>query len=195
MPRSPQRKEETRQRIVAAASRRVRAAGLEGAGVAEIMAAAGLTHGGFYAHFGNKAELILAALAAALAETRAMWLAELEGLGAADAYRLILGRYLCRAHRDDPAGGCAIAALASELARQDVSTRGSFEAGLVETIQALEPYMPELGGVPRRERAIATIALALGGLLLARMVASAELSDAVLLACRRAALRALGPTS
>ena len=55
--------------------------------------------------------------------------------------------------------------------------------------------MPEAGGVPRRERALATIALVLGGLLLARMVESAELSDAVLLACRRAALKALGPSS
>ncbi|HYB57291.1 MAG TPA: TetR family transcriptional regulator [Alphaproteobacteria bacterium] len=195
MPRSPQRKEETRQRIVAAASRRFRAAGLEGAGVAEIMAAAGLTHGGFYAHFGNKADLVLAALAAALAETRAMWLAELEGLGAADAYRLILGRYLCRAHRDDPAGGCAIAALASELARQDAKIRGAFERDFIGTLEALELHVPERDGLSRRERALATMALALGGLLLARMVASAELSDAVLLACRRAALRALGPTS
>ena len=195
MPKSPQRKAETRQRIVAAAGRRFRAAGLEGAGVAEIMAAAGLTHGGFYAHFANKAELASAALAAALAEGRALWLAELDGLAAEDAYRLILGRYLCRAHRDSPGGGCVMAALASELARQDAGTRSTFEAGFIKTIQALEPYMPEAGGVPRRERALATIALVLGGLLLGRMVESAELSDAVLLACRRAALKALGPSS
>lgn len=88
-----------------------------------------------------------------------------------------------------------MAALASELARQDAGTRSTFEAGFIKTIQALEPYMPEAGGVPRRERALATIALVLGGLLLGRMVESAELSDAVLLACRRAALKALGPSS
>lgn len=88
-----------------------------------------------------------------------------------------------------------MAALASELARQDAATRSTFEAGFIETVRALEPYLPGVGGVPRRERALATIALVLGGLLLARMVESAELSDAVLLACRRAALKALERSS
>lgn len=192
MPRSARHKAETRQRILAAAGRHFRTAGLERAGVLEIMAAAGLTHGGFYAHFASKDALAAAALEAALEEGRTSWLAGLAGLPAADAYRQIIGRYLCRAHRDEAGTGCAMAALASELARQDAATRAAFERGFRATIAALEPAMPESGGMAPRERALATMALALGGLLLARMVADRELSDTILLACRRAALKALG---
>ena len=192
MPRTARHKAETRQRILAAAGRRFRTAGLEGAGVLEIMAAAGLTHGGFYAHFASKDALATAALEAALEEGRTSWLAGLAGLPPADAYRQIVGRYLCRAHRDEVGAGCAMAALASELARQDAATRATFERGFRATIAALEAAMPEAGGMAPRERALATMALALGGLLLARMVADRELSDSILLACRRAALKALG---
>ena len=195
MPKSAQRKQETRERILAAAGRCFRASGLEGAGVIEIMAAAGLTHGGFYAHFANKAELAAAALETALAESRASWLAGLESLPPADAYRQLIGRYLSRSHREEREGGCAIAALASELARQDEPTRAAFERGFLATLAALESAMPEADGVAPRERALGTTALALGGLLLARMVADRALADEILLACRRAALRTLSPLS
>ncbi len=194
MPKSLQRKEETRRRILDAAGRQFRAAGLNGAGVAEIMAAAGLTHGGFYAHFADKAALAAAALEAALEENRVVWLAGLGGLSQADAYRRIAGRYLSPAHRDNPAEGCAMAALASELARPGGSSlRAVFTAAFAETLRALEPFMPAGERLRPRERALATAALALGGLLLARIVDDETLSNEVLLACRRAALAALGP--
>ncbi|MFI4985916.1 MAG: TetR/AcrR family transcriptional regulator [Alphaproteobacteria bacterium] len=195
MPRSPTRKDETRRRILEAAGRGFRAGGLDGTAVAEVMAAAGLTHGGFYAHFAGKAALVSAALAAALAENRAAWLAGLDGLPPEDAYRRIVGRYLSRAHRDAPATGCAMAALGSELARRDEAARADFDAGFLETVRALEGHMPARHGLSRREQALATAALALGGLLLARMVADGTLSDEILLACRRAALTALGPAA
>jgi len=193
MPKSAERKARSRERIVAAAGRRFRAAGLEGAGVAEIMGAAGLTHGGFYAHFPNKAALAATALAAALATDRASWLAGLEGLPAEQAFRQIVARYLSRAHRDSPDIGCAMAALASEVARQDGPMRAAFEQGFLETVGALEPHMPDGGNGAGREQAVATTALALGGLLLARMVEDQELSDAILRACRRALLQTLKP--
>ncbi len=185
------RKEESHQRILAAAGHRFRADGLDGAAVAAIMGEAGLTHGGFYAHFAGKEALIAAALEAALAEGRRRWLAGLEGLAPEDAYRMIIGRYLSRAHRDAPATGCAMAALASELARRPGSPRLAFEGTLLALLGSLERHMPEGANLDRRERAIATTALCLGGLLLSRMVADPALSDAILLACRRAARTAI----
>jgi TetR/AcrR family transcriptional repressor of nem operon len=186
MPKAPGRKQATRSRILAAAGRRLRAEGLEGAGVAEIMAAAGLTHGGFYAHFAGKEALIAEALAAALAEGRAAWLAGLEGMPPEEACRHILGRYLSRSHRDAPERGCAAAACAGELARHGRETRAHFERALSASLAALAAHMPGSRPEQRRNQAIATFALCLGGLLLARAVADPELSDAVLLACRRA---------
>ena len=187
------RKQASHRRIVAAAGRRFRAQGLNGAAVAAIMAEAGLTHGGFYAHFAGKEALIAATLAAALAEDRDRWLAGLEGLAPEDAYRLIVGRYLSPAHRDAPGAGCVMAALASELARRQDPPRLAFEQTFHATLAALEHHMPAVSALGRRERAIATTALCLGGLLLSRMVADPALSDAILLACRRAA-RAAAPS-
>ena len=187
------RKEESHQRILTAAGRRFRADGLDGAGVAAIMGEAGLTHGGFYAHFPGKEALIAAALEAALAEGRGRWLAGLEALAPEDAYRLIIGRYLSPAHRDAPGTGCAMAALGSELARRQDAPRLAFEGALLALLAALERHMPEAATLGRRERAIATTALCLGGLLLSRMVADPALSDAILLACRRAARTAPPP--
>ena len=195
MPRSARQKAQTRERILAAAGRRFRARGLAGAGVIEIMAAAGLTHGGFYAHFANKAELAGAALETALAEARASWLDGLAALPPADAYRQLIGRYLSRAHRDERVAGCPMAALASELAREDESTRAAFERGFSATIAALEQVMPAADHAAPRERALATMALVLGGLLLSRMVAQPSLSDETLLASRRAALKPLAAAS
>lgn len=195
MPEGTERKAKSHRRIVAAAGRRLRAAGLDGAGVAEIMAEAGLTHGGFYAHFADKAALVEAALEAALAESREAWLAGFEGLTAEEAYRQIVGRYLSRGHRDAPASGCAMAALGSELARAPEAIRGSFESAFEKTLAALEAHMPEGSALGRRERAAALLALAMGGVTLARMVVDPALSDMILLACRRAALAALAESA
>jgi TetR/AcrR family transcriptional repressor of nem operon len=181
------RKEESHQRILAAAGRRFRADGLDGAALAAIMGEAGLTHGGFYAHFAGKEALIAAALETALAEGWRRWLAGLEGLAPEDALRLIVGRYLSPAHRDAPTTGCAMAALASELARRPAPSRLALEAALLALLESLERSMPEGTSLGHRERAIATTALCLGGLLLSRMVVDPALSDAILLACRRAA--------
>lgn len=181
------RKEESHQRILTAAGRRFRADGLDGAGVAAIMGEAGLTHGGFYAHFAGKEALIAVALEAALAQDRGRWLAGLEALAPEDAYRVIVGRYLSPAHRDGAATGCAMASLSSELARRQGPPRLAFERAFLALLDGLEQYLPEQATLGRRERAIATTALCLGGLLLSRMVADPALADAILLACRRTA--------
>lgn len=190
MPNAAARKETSHKRIIEAASRHFRAEGLDGAGVAEIMAGAGLTHGGFYAHFSDKAALTTAALEAAMAESRKAWLAGLDGLAPIDAYRQILGRYLSRAHRDALSTGCPMAALGCEIARRGEATRHDFETAFAETVAVMERYMPSTP-LDRREQALASIALCLGGLLLSRMVLDQGLADAILFACRRMALATL----
>ena len=193
MPKVPERKARTHRQIVEAASRRMREVGPSGAGVTEIMAAAGLTHGGFYAHFADKDALVAEAVDAALAESREHWLAGLQGLRPEDAYRQIVGRYLSRGHRDALAAGCPMPALGSEISRHPRATREAFEKGFVKTGEAIASYTGGSAHSTGRERALAMIALAVGGLTLSRMVADLELSDSILLACRRAALATLSP--
>lgn len=190
MPKSPQQKDASRKRILDAAGRRLREDGLVGASVAEIMGEAGLTHGGFYAHFADKGALVEAALGTAMEESRASWTQGLDRLGPEEALRQILGRYLSRAHRDARGAGCPMAALGSEVARAPAATRSTFEDAFAATAAALEPCLGT-GSPDAKNRALALIALCVGGLTLARMVEDTALADAILLAARRLGLAAL----
>jgi TetR/AcrR family transcriptional repressor of nem operon len=190
MPKSPKQKAASRRRILDAASRRLRQDGLAGASVAEIMGAAGLTHGGFYAHFADKTELVGAALGQAMAESRTSWTQGLDRLEPDEALRQILGRYLSRAHRDARGAGCPMAALGSEVARAPEATRRAFEEAFAATAAALAPRLGA-SNPDAKTRALGLIALCIGGLTLARMVEDPSLADAILLAARRLGLAAL----
>jgi TetR/AcrR family transcriptional repressor of nem operon len=178
------RKADTRRRIVTAAARRLRADGAERAGVAEVMAEAGLTHGGFYAHFADREALLGEALADALNLGRERWFGGLDGAEARDFVAAALGRYLNPRHRAALDDGCAFAALASDFARGGAPLRRAATEGLEAATARLAP---NAGG---RERALALIALCVGGLALARGVDDPALSDELLRACRRFGLRA-----
>lgn len=171
---APGHKEATRQRITETAARRFRQDGLDGVGVATLMADAGLTHGGFYSHFESKQELIGLATAEAMRQTHAA-LAET----AADAAGLeaLLRRYLSISHRDHPERGCVLASLGAELARQPASVRQTVQAPLQQLLGLIEQALP--AGLPpaqRRSRAQAIYALLLGSLQLARLQGDAEQS-------------------
>jgi TetR/AcrR family transcriptional regulator, transcriptional repressor for nem operon len=194
MPKSPRQKAASRQRILDSASRRLRRDGLDGASVASVMLDAGLTHGGFYAHFADKTALVAAALVAAMDESRENWVKGLDRLSPEEAQRQILGRYLSRPHRETPASGCPMAALGSELARAPADTKRRFEAALQATAEALKPHLASSGTLDAHGQALATIALCVGGLTLARMVEDPALADAILLAARRLALAAAHPS-
>ncbi len=159
------------------------------------MGEAGLTHGGFYAHFVDKDALVTAAVEAAMAEGRAAWTDGLETLSPEQAYRRIVGRYLSGSHRDAPERGCPMAALAGELARRSPEGRKRFEEALGATLAALLPHMPDDDPDRRQARMIATVALCLGGLLLSRMVAEPGPSDEILRACRRWLVADLGDSN
>jgi len=183
---------ESRDRILSAAASLFRRQGIAATGVDSVMAAAGLTAGGFYAHFPSKAALVAAAVETAGEEAVERWLVPLRGLHGPAWARAFVGRYLSQEHRDDRTAGCLIPSLAADVARSGTPARRLFEgrlrgffAGVVERTGA--------GSAAERERAIAGVALCVGGVLLARVVVDRALSAEILAACRTSAERLLEP--
>jgi TetR/AcrR family transcriptional regulator, transcriptional repressor for nem operon len=161
------------ERIVAEASRLFRERGFENVTVAEVMKAAGLTHGAFYAHFGSKEELERAAIA--YGQELSAGRARTSG-PSKKGRRAYIDRYLSARHRDNPGNGCSMAALGPEVARSTPEIRMAFERGLEEILAAY-------GG--DRKEAIFHTAAALGGVVLARAVEDPKLSDEILESLRQ----------
>ena len=182
-------KQHTRGRLLDAARRLFKLDGYRGVGVDAIMAAEGLTAGGFYAHFASKEALLAETFTPALARTREVLLDPLEPDGGADWLRAAVHRYLSRAHRDDVAEGCPMPALGAEVARADDAVRVEFQHYFEALVGDCER---KLGADPAaaRDQVLATLALCVGGLLLARAVPEPALSDRILRACRRHAPQA-----
>src|SRR5215831_17236943 len=115
---SKEHKQETHDRIVRKASVRLREKGAHGIGVADLMKEAGLTHGGFYAHFDSREALVIEALTYAAGRSRDSWRKIAEQTSQDKRMALIVDTYLNTAHRDDPGHGCAIASLGADMARE-----------------------------------------------------------------------------
>ena len=172
---------ESRERILAVAAKLFREKGFDGIGLADIMKAAGLTHGGFYRHFGSKDDLEAQAIGVALATMTADWSRLIEH-AAARPLSALTDEYLSPRHRDDPGKGCALAALGADVARQGERVRSAFTAGLKPFLQLLSNTIPGRSKAVRRRKAIATMAELIGTLILARAVDDAALSDEILAA-------------
>jgi TetR/AcrR family transcriptional regulator, transcriptional repressor for nem operon len=166
---------ENRRRILEAAGRLFRAKGFEAVTVAEVMRAAGLTHGGFYGHFGSKDDLIAQTLAYALlaGEDRQRSRAEV------DLARYAAG-YLSPRHRDDLAGGCPTVGLGAETIRQSPEARAAMTAGLRRRIELLSEGAPGASAAEKRRVAIGSWAAMVGAVILARLSDDPRLSDEVL---------------
>jgi TetR/AcrR family transcriptional regulator, transcriptional repressor for nem operon len=166
---------ENRRRILEPAGRLFRAKGFEAVTVAEVMRAAGLTHGGFYGHFGSKDDLIAQTLAYALlaGEDRQRSRAEV------DLARYAAG-YLSPRHRDDLAGGCPTAGLGAETIRQSPEARAAMTAGLRRRIELLSEGAPGASAAEKRRVAIGSWAAMVGAVILARLSDDPRLSDEVL---------------
>ena len=186
---APSRKEATHERIVETAARAIRRGGYRGAGVADIMKEAGLTHGGFYAHFESREGMLAEAADRAGADTVAF----LAGVAAAAPPKqeldAMLRAYLSKEHVESAETGCAVAALGSEMPRQAPKVRRAATHRIKEMIDLVARQLPDWGRPGAHERALVTVATALGALILARAVDDPKLSDAV----RRAALNHLTP--
>jgi TetR/AcrR family transcriptional repressor of nem operon len=183
-----QKKEQTHDRIISAANRLFRERGSVGAGVDVVMKEAGLTHGGFYAHFASKQALLAESLAFSIRQVRERLLVGLDDLRGVEWLQQVVRRYLSRTHRDDVEHGCLMPAIISELSRADTLPRQTFEHHLRLLVAELEAKMPERHNLTAQERALATAALFVGGLSLSRAVEDRELSDQILRACRRLAI-------
>jgi TetR/AcrR family transcriptional repressor of nem operon len=183
-------KADTHLRVVEIAARRFLADGIDGVGVASLMADAGLTHGGFYAHFASKEALVKEALIAALASSPAF--AQDEAAAPLDL-RAYIDAYLSPAHRDKAATGCALAALAPEIARRPRATRNAFGKTARRLAERIASGLPG-GGSPdeRVAAAYGMFAQLMGALQLARLVLDKDLSDELLAVGRANALRLAG---
>lgn len=184
-------KEETRRRIVDVASQRFRKDGIAATGLAGLMADAGLTHGGFYAHFSSKDDLVRDALAASLVRTRDLLSAEARHARerGEDGLEAIVQRYLRPAHRDRPEAGCAVATLAPEVCRCDAKTRDLMSSTIRDVVSIIAAELPSSNSKQAaRDTAYAIYGLMIGALQVARLTRSASASEGILRAAREAAL-------
>lgn len=174
MPWSKEHKSGTRERILEAASTAIRGKGPAGVGVAQVMDAAGLTHGGFYAHFGSKEELVANAFELACDQSRRRLEALAERGGKDGALQAVVDGYLSTQHADEPERGCPIAAIGAEVARSE----GPVREVLAERVRARLEWMESLSTAPtkeeRRLEAAGAYAAMIGGLMLARALEGEE---------------------
>ena len=179
------RKDETQRQLLEIASRRIREAGVEGSGIAAIMAEAKLTNGAFYAHFASKDDLVRRALMETLDRRIAVLDAAIEaGTGIAP----IIRDYLSERHRDDPGRGCTMATLASDMHRAPRATQEAFAARNSAILDRFARLLPGGSEAERRSKAVTLYALMVGALQMARIVSEAEESRAILDTAATAAL-------
>ncbi|MGV6396347.1 TetR/AcrR family transcriptional regulator [Pseudomonas caspiana] len=168
-----------REHIVETASEVFRERGFDGVGVADLMAAAGFTHGGFYKHFGSKADLMAEASANSLAQS----LANAEALSVHD----FIDVYVSRGHRDSRATGCTMAALCGDAARQSGDLKSAFAEGIERMLQTLGekyPTGPDAAPDEARKKMIDLLARAVGAIILSRACPDeSALADEILEVC------------
>ena len=187
---SREHKQETHARIVRKAAVRLREKGAHGVGVADLMKDAGLTHGGFYAHFDSRDALVAEALAYAMDRSMEHWRNIADQTSAEKRLATIIETYLTPVHRDDPGHGCAITSLGAEIARESPKTRKAFAAKVEHLIDLIADQMAELPPKAARRQATAILATMMGTVVLARIAGTNESSDEILQAGREAALAA-----
>jgi TetR/AcrR family transcriptional regulator, transcriptional repressor for nem operon len=185
---SREHKLETHARIVKKASVRLREKGAHGIGVADLMKDAGLTHGGFYAHFDSREALVIEAFAHAMDRGTEHWRRLAERTPPEKRLAAIVDSYLTTLHRDDPGHGCAIPTLGAEIARESPKTRRAFAAKLEQMIEMLADQIPQVPRKAARKQAMAAIATMMGTLVLSRIAGNGEFSDEILGAGRDAVL-------
>lgn len=183
-------KEITHERIVETAARAIRRSGYNGTSVADIMKEAGLTHGGFYAHFASREAMLAEAADRAGAESVAVSTSIAAKAKPEQALQALLRAYLSQEHLKAVETGCPIAALGSEMPRQAPEVRRAATRRIKEMIDVVARQLPHWGQPAAHEKALVTIATSVGALLLARAVDDPNLSDALL----KATLKHLVPT-
>lgn len=180
----PEHKAEVHQKIVRDASRRVRAEGLNGAGVAAVMRDTGLTHGGFYKHFGSKDELLLESLREAFREIADNLAHAAEQSHPEIAWKAIVKAYLSPEYCDHAERGCPLTALAPELARVDKRMRGQIFAELVNYKDRMLPFMPGQRTSDKERAFFVIFSTLVGAVEIARMLPDRVAQEKVLASAR-----------
>jgi len=178
-------KQATHERILRVATDVVREHGIAAASVARVMHGAGLTVGGFYAHFASKSQLAAEALRRAFVENMGALFVGTEGASRAERYDTAVRRYLSRDHRDLRYEACPVPACLSEIDPEDIELRDALVEGMDELAKRLTPLLDDLPGLTARERALGTTATFIGALALSRATWGTAWSDEVLLASRK----------
>ena len=181
---SDSHKEETRKKVVRAAAAAIRAKGPDGVGVAEVMAEAGLTHGGFYAHFPNKEALVAAAVEEAFDQSRRRFARLTEGMSSDEALTVFIDAYVSIDHRNHPRRGCPISTLTNDLPRQGSMVRSAFDTGVETLIARIEAWLPDQAPGARHSLASSMTAEMAGAVALARAVSDEDLAEQLLDASR-----------
>jgi TetR/AcrR family transcriptional repressor of nem operon len=192
---SQSHKEETRLQILKIAGRALRAKGPDGVGVAEIMKEAGLTHGGFYAHFKSKEDLLINALEGVFAAAKTKFAKAIDGLPPRHALAAYVDFYVSTMQRDNPANGCPITALNSDMPRQTKKLRAVFDAGLKRLLANMAGLI-EQGGIAAGDEAGALassiFSAMAGAVAVSRAVSDKRLSDEMLETARTSIKARLG---
>jgi TetR/AcrR family transcriptional regulator, transcriptional repressor for nem operon len=174
------------------ASVRLREKGAHGVGVADLMKEAGLTHGGFYAHFDSREALVIEAFAYAMDRSIEHWRKTVAQLPPEKRLSAIVESYLTTIHRDDPGRGCAVPTLGPEITREGPKARRAFAAKLDQMIGLIADQIPDMPRKAARKQASATLATMIGALVLSRIAGNGEFSEDILSAGRDAALGGSG---
>jgi len=182
-PRS--RKEVTHDRIVEVAARAIRRSGYAGTGVADIMKEAGLTHGGFYAHFASRETLLAEAADRAGAEAVSLSANIAAAAAPGEALQAVMRAYLSQQHVEGVENGCPVVALGSEMHRQAPEVRHAATRHIKEMIDMVARQLPDWGTPGAHEEAMFMVSSMIGTMVMARAVDDPRLSEAL----REAALK------
>ena len=185
-------KQATKRRIIETAGRRFKRDGIDGSGIATLMADAGLTNGAFYAHFESKEDLVATAVADQLREQRASFSERVPGRAAVDQY---VREYLSVQHRDNPADGCPSAALLDEIGRCTDATKRAYTDGVLAVIDDIAARLAPDDPASARAKTLSVFALMTGTLQLSRALADRQLADEVLEQGLQNALTLLGASN
>ncbi len=177
---SKEHKAETHARIVKTAAMRFREKGARGVGVADLMKEAGLTHGGFYAHFDSREALLIEALASSMERGLARWRKRTADAAPEDRLAAIVTGYLSTAHRDDPGHGCSIPALGADAVREGPKVRKALASTLDDLIVMIAEQIPGEDRKAARKQAVATLATMVGAILMSRVAGTGEFSNEIL---------------
>ncbi|MEP7099288.1 MAG: TetR/AcrR family transcriptional regulator [Burkholderiales bacterium] len=169
MTREPSRKELTHERIVDAAAAAIRRSGYDGTGVADIMKEAGLTHGGFYAHFDSRTQLLAEAIDRAGSKSMERMRKVTERAAPEDALQAFVDAYLSDAHVETPEAGCTLAALGTETPRQAPEVRQVCSRRLKDMVDLVERQLPDWGAPGQHDKALAILSCMVGAMVIARV--------------------------